>query len=81
MKTFDMFDKIVVPFKRKPKRQPMTKSSKIELYPIQRVEVYSHGKVVESYWVVIQPDGVEIQCKSYESALKAQQLDKKEKVC
>ena len=77
MKTFDVFAGIVVPFKRK----QMTKKPKLELYPIRRVELYSHGKVTESYWVVICPDGVEIQCKSYEAALEAQQLDKKEKVC
>lgn len=82
--TFSLFEDNVIDIsaaqtiKRKKK---MTKKSRLELYPIKRVQYYANGAVVESYWVVIKPNGIEIQCKNYEDAYKIQQetLDKKEK--
>lgn len=77
-------DAIVVDIKRK----PMTKKPKMELYPIMKVQNFSNGVIgPKSYWVVIKPDGNEIQCATYDSALLTQQelssasrLDKKGKV-
>ena len=69
-------DADVISIKRKPK--PVTKKPKMELYPIAKVEIYSSGKVSETYWVVTRPDGKEVQCSSYRMAEKEQQrLDKK----
>lgn len=89
MKKFDIFEGVVIDKykdfftgqKRKVVKQ-VTKKPRIELYPIKRVQVWRNGKAVETYWVVVHPNGVEIQCKSYDAAHKIQQetLDKKEKV-
>lgn len=75
------------------KRKRVTKRPKLELYPIAKVQEFVHGKIGPSaYWVVVFPDGTEVQCKSYAAAEKVQQenrptassknasLDKKEKV-